>query len=215
MEKVALVGFTEMIGRFVGDSTGITQWLLNMFTTLSFLILIAMYLPTTTPQYNAAYLIMHVIIIYFYIISLLLNPRVNLQDSAINNIEWIDASLVVTQCGLLMFMLFVSFVKVRDLWEQAKVQVAAERAAEALMKEKTQHFQQLRRHFSDEVATVLTRVHLSDVSGDASLVGQSIASVEQMRDTDFDSLVANPLKEQSGELHHKSANLRLTSTQDV
>jgi len=159
MEKVLLVGFTEMFGNWVGDSTGITQWMLNMAVTLFYLLLVTKYTPMKTPQYNSGYLLMHVLIIYFYTISLLLNPRVNLQDSAVDNIEWIDRSLVVFQCALLIFLLVVSFLKLDELWKQAKAQVLAERQAEELVEEHVEYFEQLRVHFSDSVAIALTNAH--------------------------------------------------------
>jgi len=66
MEKVLLVGFTEMFGSEIAqDSTGITQWLLNMTVTLGYLVLIAVYLPSKEPRYNVGNIAMHIIIIYF------------------------------------------------------------------------------------------------------------------------------------------------------
>ena len=147
------------VGNVIGDSTGITQWMLNMLVTISYLLLIAKYSPSKTPQYNFGNLVMHVIIIYFYIISLLLNPRVNLQDSAVDNVDAIDASLVITQSVLCIFLLLVSFMKMSQLWGQAKAQVHAERAAEDLVQEHVEYFEQLRVHFSDQVAIALTNAH--------------------------------------------------------
>ena len=87
MEKVLLVGFTEIIGtNFLGDSSGIAQWLLNLSVTLGFLVMIAVYQPSLEPRYNFGNIMMHVVIIYFYVVSLLLNPRVNIRDSAVDSI---------------------------------------------------------------------------------------------------------------------------------
>ncbi len=158
-DPVMQVGFTELFGSAIGDATGITQWLLNMFVTLVYLLLITKYSPAAEPRYNFGNMMMHILIVYFYIISLLLNPRVNLQDSAVDNVKWIDTSLVLTQSALLIFLVLVSFQKLAQLWRQAKEQVRAERAAEQLVEEHVEHFEQLRLHFSDKVAIALTNAH--------------------------------------------------------
>ena len=117
------------------------------------------------------------------IVSLLLNPRLNLQDSAIDNLSVIDASLVLTQLGLVAFLVLVSFWKMQQLWVQANKQVHAEREAEDLIEDHVKYFEQLRLRtytsnppllvisrvcsdtllvltdFSDEVALSLTRMH--------------------------------------------------------
>jgi hypothetical protein len=202
MEKVALVGFTEMFGSEIArDSTGLTQWLLNITITLGYLVLIAVYLPSKEPRYNVGNILMHIIIIYFYIVSLLLNPRVNMQDSALNNLNVIDASLVVTQLGLVLFLLLVSFWKMQQLWVQAKQQVKAEREAEERIEEHVTYFEQLRLHFSDEVAQSLTHMHHQ--GGFSSLVAEAAAkdaAAHPNRTMKNDiATYSNPLTEDDGD----------------
>ena len=204
MEKVLLVGFTEMFGsEIAGDSTGITQWLLNMTITLSYLVLIAIYLPSKEPRYNVGNILMHIIIVYFYIVSLLLNPRLNMQDSALDNLNVIDASLVLTQLGLVFFLLLVSFWKMQQLWVQANEQVHAEREAEERIQEHVTYFEKLRLHFSDEVALALTRMHHN--GGFDALVSDATAEDARAHpkrtkktqddddDDDDDNMQVNPL----------------------
>jgi hypothetical protein len=177
--------------------------MLNMLVTISYLVLIAKYSPSKTPQYNFGNLIMHVIIIYFYIISLLLNPRVNLQDSAIDNVVAIDASLVITQSALFIFLLLVSFKKMSQLWVQAKAQVQAERAAEDLVEEHVEYFEQLRVHFSDQVAIALTNAHhyggFGAVIGDMAeqrRLGEALSDAKRSG-SGRQATFANPLQEVS------------------
>jgi len=160
VEKVLLVGFTEMLGtEILGDSTGIIQWLLNLSVTLTFLVIVAVYRPSLEPRYNMGNILMHLVIIYFYVMSMMLNPRVNIHDSAIDRIEFIDYSLVWTQFLLLLYLIWVSFEKLKDMHEKAKVQVVAEREAEAIIKDHLVYFQQLRMHFDDGIAMSLTKMH--------------------------------------------------------
>jgi hypothetical protein len=160
MEKVLLVGFTEIIGtNFLGDSSGIAQWLLNLSVTLGFLVMIAVYQPSLEPRYNFGNIMMHVVIIYFYVVSLLLNPRVNIHDSAVDSIKMIDGSLVVAQLTLLAYLIWVSFEKLVDMYEKAKLQVTAEREAEEVIRDHLEYFDQLRKHFDDDLAITLTRMH--------------------------------------------------------
>jgi hypothetical protein len=65
VEKVLLVGFTQMFGELVSDSTGLSQWLMNMTVTIFFLVLVAVRMPSTEPRYNAGNIAMHVLVIYF------------------------------------------------------------------------------------------------------------------------------------------------------
>eukprot|EP01043_Picozoa_sp_COSAG02_P046779 COSAG02_NODE_4411_length_5386_cov_8.551352_1_plen_1421_part_00 len=192
MEKVMLVGFTEMFGSEIArDSTGLTQWLLNVTVTLGYLVLIAVYLPSKEPRYNVGNICMHIIILYFYIVSLLLNPRVNMKDSALNNLNVIDTSLVVTQLGLVFYLLLVSFWKMQQLWVQAKEQVHAEREAEERIEEHVTYFEKLRLHFSDEVAHSLTRMHYN--GGFGSLVAEAAAKDAAAHPERTMTRIVNPL----------------------
>ena len=113
-----------------------------------------------------------------YLVSLLLNPRVNLNQSALENLELLDASLVIGQVGLLLYLVCVSFWKADQvserlyrqyscdnglakswtgiqLWVKAKEQVEGERRAEAAICDHLQYFNQLRRHFYGATRSVV------------------------------------------------------------
>ena len=190
-----------MFGNIIGDSTGITQWLLNMAVTLTFLSMIAHFTPSSTPQYNLSYFLMHVAIIYVYVVSLLLNPRLDLQQSAVNNLDVLDKSLVVSQVALFIFMCLVSFKKIKMLWPEARAQVHRERVAEARVKEHMVYFEKLRLYFSDSVAIALTNAH--HYGGFGAIIGDMAEKSEDQLDQQMGKVwrqkngdtVENPLQE--------------------
>jgi predicted RNase H-like HicB family nuclease len=119
---------------------------------------------------------MHAIVLYFFVITLLLNPRLDVKESAVANLDRLDLTLVGSQIVLVLYLIYVSFQKIAEQWAQAKTQVKAEQlaqqalkhhiAAEALVSGKPeeilqmqQHFDQLRHHFSVDVATRVTVFH--------------------------------------------------------
>ena len=184
IEKVLLVGFTELLASSIQDNTGIAQWLLNVSFTLFFLVLIAKYEPQLEPRYNTGQVLMHVFIICFFIVSLLLNPRLDIKDSAVDNLEIVDNCLIASQIMLVLYLVLVSFEKMAQLWEQAKAQVEAELKAEQLIKDHIKdtigpcdhgchphpcghndlqtelmmkHFNSVRLNFSDNVAIMVTK----------------------------------------------------------
>jgi hypothetical protein len=53
-----------------------------------------------------------------YLVSLLLNPRVNKNQSALENLVFLDASLVIGQVVLLLYLVCVSFWKANQVSEQ-------------------------------------------------------------------------------------------------
>eukprot|EP01046_Picozoa_sp_COSAG06_P009966 COSAG06_NODE_533_length_14542_cov_17.021325_10_plen_685_part_00 len=185
IQKVLLVGFTEMAGSVADDSTGITQWLLNLIVMVFYLLLATRYYPYTSDYENRGNIIMQVFIVYFYVVSLLLNPRVNLQDSAIDNIMWIDASLVATQCSLFLYFLHGSLQRLPSLWVAARSAVVAEQEAEALVEEHVQHFEHLRVYFSDPVAIALTNAHhfgaIIDDIGEHGALGKALSETQRNR----------------------------------
>jgi hypothetical protein len=124
-----------------------------------YLVVYAFYQPSKEPRYNVGGVLMHLIILYFYIVTLLLNPRLDMKGSFVNNMKAIDQSLVVSQVFLCLYLVLVSFWKLKQLWDQAHAQVQREREAEAIVEEHLKYFEQLRLHFSDPVAVMLTRMH--------------------------------------------------------
>ena len=175
IEKVLLVGFAELFASIVQDNTGIAQWFLNMTFTITYLVLVAKYEPCTEPRYNFGNILMHIMILYFFILTLLLNPRLDIKESAVANLKLIDISLVISQIVLVVYLVFVSFQKIARMWNDAKRQVAAEQLAEQRLKDHLTevhgsigaeealrlqlHFDQLRGHFSDNVAITVTKFH--------------------------------------------------------
>lgn len=161
IEKIMLIVMSEAVGALVKDSTGITQWLINMMVTLFFLALIAFYHPWLEHRFNVGNVLMHMLLLYVYMISLLLNPRLAgaMEGSIINNTSMIDASLVISQLALFAFLAVCSFEGLTDLWHQAQKETYSERWAEAMVGDHIEYFEELRLHFGDGSAMLLTQRH--------------------------------------------------------
>lgn len=158
----------------VGDSSGITHFVLNGTCVVAFTVVVAVYMPSKEPRYNWGNLIMHVFILYFYFIAHLQSPRVEKGNSAFDDSEALDVTLVGCQVLLCLYLVFVSFEKVIEIWGQAKQQVAAEERAKAKanaqirrisMRDHTgasDHAENLSAHFPSDLSILLTRAHLQN-----------------------------------------------------
>ena len=106
-----LGGFIPIFAQSVlGDSTGIAQFMLNAGSTIVFTMIIAMRMPSKEPRYNWGNLAMHVIMMYFYFVGLLLSPRVGREDSAFEDVDLIDRTLVGCQLLLCLYLVGVSLI---------------------------------------------------------------------------------------------------------
>jgi hypothetical protein len=138
-----------------------------------------MRMPSKEPRYNWGNLMMHVFILYFYFIGHLLSPRVVIENSAFEDMRRIDVTMVGCQLLLCLYLVGVSLEKLQQLWEQAKVQVAAEhRANEAasasarrldLVTEASDHAESLGAHFPSsralrDLLATLERPSITDAS---------------------------------------------------
>jgi hypothetical protein len=174
IEKVLLGGAIHAFATSVlDDSTGIAQFMLHAACAITFTILIAMRMPSKEPRYNWGNLVMHVFILCFYFIGHLLSPRVVTENSAFEDMWRIDVTMVGSQLFLCVYLLGVSFEKLQQLWNQAKVQVAAEHRAkevaaassrrlDTLDVEASDHAESLGAHFPTDLSVLLARTHYSE-----------------------------------------------------
>ena len=162
VEKGLLLVGSQFAGMLLGDNTGIFQWFINMLVTLYFLVLVAYYQPSIETRFNHGNVLVHFGIVYTYMCSLLLNPRLLMQGSFIEQAggaEFLDVTLVVIQLALGAFLIWSAFRNWTSLWKQAREHVHTMMWFEAEVSDNVEYYEEMQRHFPPGVAMILTKMH--------------------------------------------------------
>jgi len=162
VEKGFLLVVSQLLGMLLNDTTGIFQWFINMLVAICFLVLVSYYQPSIESRFNVGNVMVHAGIVYVYMCSLLLNPRLALEGSFIEQAGghlFIDLSLVFSQLALGGYFIWTSVWGWTDLWKQSRAHVRTQLWFEGSVPDHVEYYEEMQRHFPAGVAMILTKMH--------------------------------------------------------
>jgi hypothetical protein len=124
IEKVVLVGAAGLLTR-----GSINQWLFNVTVTVCFTLLIAYGMPSKEPRYNIANIMVHCEILCFYIVGLLLNPRLNTTGTSFDT-DLITVILIGSQAFVFVWVTGIAVQKALAAVGLARKEVHKDEAAD-------------------------------------------------------------------------------------